>query len=274
MKYLFLLLPCFIFSQSKFNIEYLEKNSGGSYYAGLLFANETESVYTKKDTTGVVTPKETADDGFIITDAADGMTEEVYMAFPLSYEPIDYFNKKQNYFTFTTQKLYEKGLVIIRDSLPNIKWEITGDTKDILGFKCQKAIGTYKCREYAAWFTKDIPLSIGPWHLNGLPGAILEAKATDGYVEFTAIKATQVKDNSAAIKSRKKNLDKIGETISFSAYLDKLDEASIALSKDLINSMGEKELKGAKITSITSTTSFETHDLCRERKKKQVKKEF
>ena len=58
-----------------YTIDYLEKDKSGTYYAGKLFANEAEWVYTKKDTTGVVTPKETADDGFIITDAVEGMAE-------------------------------------------------------------------------------------------------------------------------------------------------------------------------------------------------------
>ncbi len=274
MKYLFLLFPCFIFSQNMYNIEYIEKNKSGSYYIGKLFANETESVYIKRDTTEIVTSKETANNDFIITDVVDGMEEEVNTSLPLRYEPIVYFNKTQQYFTFTASKMYEKGRIIIQDSLSNIKWEITNETKEILHFQCQKAIGKYKCREYVVWFTKDIPLNIGPWHLNGLPGAILEAKATDQYLEFTAIKAKQVKDNSENIKIKKNNLNKISETISFSEYLDKLDEASIALSKNLINTMSEKKIEGAKITSITTISSFETHDLCRESEKKRVKKDF
>jgi len=278
MKYLFLLFPGFIFSQNMYNIEYIKKDESGSHYVGKLFANENESVYIDKDTTGIVTPKETANDDFIITDVVDGMVEEVSISLPLSFEPIVYFNKTQQYFTFNTTKLYEKGRIIIQDSLPNIKWEITSHTKEILDFQCQKAIGKYKCREYVAWFTKDIPLNVGPWHLNGLPGAILEAKATDHYLEFTAIKAKKVKDNSEDIKIKKNNLNKISETINFSEYLDKLEEASIALSKNLIKeiseNMDEKKLEGAKITSISTISSFETHDLCRESEKKRVRKDF
>jgi GLPGLI family protein len=32
----------------------------------------------------------------------------------------------------------------------------------------------------------DIPISVGPWKLQGLPGAILEAKSKDGEVAFEA----------------------------------------------------------------------------------------
>ncbi|MUV03161.1 GLPGLI family protein [Flavobacterium rakeshii] len=274
MKYFLLLFPCFIFSQNMYNIEYIEKNEADSYYLGKLYANEIESVYIKKDTTWGEATKGNADNDFVITDAVDEMSSKVKTSLPLSFEPIVCFNKTKEYFTFTAPKLYEKGKIIIQDSLPNIKWKITNETKVILNFKCQKAIGEYKCREYVVWFTKNIPLNIGPWHLNGLPGAILEAKATDQYLEFTAIRVQHVKNNSKDIKNKKNNLNKINEIVSFSDYLDKLDEASIALSKTIINNVSEKKVEGARITSITTVSSYETHDLCREKKKKQVKKDF
>lgn len=273
MKYLFLLFPCFVFSQIVYNIDYLEKNNSGSYYKGQLFANDNESIYVKTDTIGVES-KKIANNDFIIKDANEGMSEEVSISLPLSDEPTVYFNKRQKYFNFTTPKMYGKGRIIIRDSLPNIKWEITSESKEILNFQCQKAIGKYKCREYVVWFTKEIPLSIGPWHLNGLPGAILEAKAVDHYFEFIAISAEKVKDNSNSIKSKKNNFNDINETLSFNEYLDKLEEGSIALSKKIINNISENKIEGGKILSIKTTSSFETHDLCREKNKKQVIKEF
>lgn len=273
MKYLFLLLPFFVFSQNMYNIEYLEKNKGGSYYKGQLFANDKESIYVKSDTDSIIS-RETSNNYFIITDVIDGMAEDVTISLPLSSEPTVYFQKSQDHFNFTTKKIYEKGEIIIEDSLPNIKWKITNETKEILNFRCQKAIGEYKCREYVVWFSKDIPLSIGPWHLNGLPGAILEAKATDQYFEFTATKAKQVKNNSEDIKNKKNNFKEITDTINFNEYLDKLEEVSIALSKNVINNISEKKIEGGRITSLKSTTSFETHDLCRGSKKKQVKKHF
>lgn len=274
MKYLFLLFPFFVFSQNMYNIEYLEKNKGGFYYKGQLFANEKESVYVKSATDTII-PKEIVNNDFIITDVIDeALQEEVTIALPLSSKPIVYFQKSQDYFNFTTKKIYEKGEIIIKDSLPNIKWKITDETKEILNFRCQKAIGQYKCREYVVWFSKDIPLSIGPWHLNGLPGAILEAKAADKHYEFTATKIKQVSNNSKEIKIKKNLFNKINQTIKYNEYLDKLDDYAISMSKEMVENMSKNKIEGGRITSASVITSFSTHDLCRENKKKQVKKHF
>lgn len=66
------------------------------------------------------------------------------------------------------------------------EWEITDETKDILGYECFKATTDYRGRKWIAWFTPEIPLPEGPWKLCGLPGLILEANDTDDYFHFTA----------------------------------------------------------------------------------------
>jgi GLPGLI family protein len=66
--------------------------------------------------------------------------------------------------------------------LAPIEWEITSDSKQILGYTCYKAYG-FKNYEgtnksfsrIEAWFTNEIELSHGPKGINGLPGLILEA---------------------------------------------------------------------------------------------------
>lgn len=65
--------------------------------------------------------------------------------------------------------IFEKDLARI------IKWEILEETKQINSFVCHKALGNFRGRTYTVWFTLDIPVSFGPWKLNGLPGLILEA---------------------------------------------------------------------------------------------------
>lgn len=63
-------------------------------------------------------------------------------------------------------------------------WQIEDETKQIAGYSCQKATTTFKGRNYEAWFCPDIPLSYGPWKLNGLPGLILSAQDDKGEVVF------------------------------------------------------------------------------------------
>lgn len=79
------------------------------------------------------------------------------------------------------------GVYKYTESIPKIKWEIESGQKEILGYKCQQALCTFRGRQYEVWFTTDIPLSYGPWKLQGLPGLILEAKDSKGEYHFTAV---------------------------------------------------------------------------------------
>jgi len=65
-----------------------------------------------------------------------------------------------------------------------IQWEITNTIKKIEGLTVQKAITKFRGRNYVAWFTPEIPVSLGPWKLNGLPGLILEAYDTNKEMLF------------------------------------------------------------------------------------------
>lgn len=70
---------------------------------------------------------------------------------------------------------------------PTIDWTLSGESKDILGYTCAKATGSFRGRTYEAWFTEEIPVSAGPWKLRGLPGTILSARDSEGLCVFEAI---------------------------------------------------------------------------------------
>ncbi len=77
-----------------------------------------------------------------------------------------------------------RHLWIFREPLPHIAWELLPEQKIIGGFTCTKATGTFGGRVYDVWFTPDLPVSLGPYKLWGLPGMILEAKSRDGRVVY------------------------------------------------------------------------------------------
>lgn len=78
------------------------------------------------------------------------------------------------------KKLVRKELImmdpyIVDDMLPVIAWRISSDKANFAELHCQKATCHFRGRDYTAWFCPDLPVHVGPWKLNGLPGVIVEA---------------------------------------------------------------------------------------------------
>ena len=111
---------------------------------------------------------------------------------------------------------------IISDSIAKMDWKLTGETKTILGYPCQKATsqrigkrtmmsmdnGAMKREEVAdtsniiTWFTPSIPVSAGPEYQGQLPGLILEIDINNGRTVYKALEVQQ-KANLAMIKEPK-----------------------------------------------------------------------
>lgn len=75
---------------------------------------------------------------------------------------------------------------------PSIDWRISQEKKVICGYDCHKATGSFRGRSYEVWYTEDIPVSVGPWKLRGLPGTILLASDSGGLCRFEAVSVTAI----------------------------------------------------------------------------------
>ena len=60
------------------------------------------------------------------------------------------------------------------EALEPQEWIVYEDTMTILGYSCQKAVCTWRGRNYTAWFSEEIPISEGPYKFHGLPGLIVK----------------------------------------------------------------------------------------------------
>ena len=108
---------------------------------------------------------------------------------------------------------------LITDSIRRGNWKLTDETKTILNHLCRKATsqrigkrmmmsmdnGKMERKEVddtstlVAWFTTDIPVSVGPEVQGQLPGLILELETNNGRSIYTAVEISP-KADIAAIK--------------------------------------------------------------------------
>ena len=66
----------------------------------------------------------------------------------------------------------------ILDTVSQLKWTLTRETKSINGYETKKAVYKDKDYEYVAWYTTTIKSKCGPESFYGLPGLLLELKRT------------------------------------------------------------------------------------------------
>ncbi|MFD2786785.1 GLPGLI family protein [Hymenobacter rubripertinctus] len=88
----------------------------------------------------------------------------------------------------TTTCLYygiiNKILYSYQDNDYSLNWKLSTDTARINGYTCQKAFTKLGGRKYTAWFTRQIPISNGPYKFGGLPGLIVSISDSTGSYKF------------------------------------------------------------------------------------------
>lgn len=71
------------------------------------------------------------------------------------------------------KKVFEETF-LVKDSIRNIKWKITDESREIAGYQCRRANAIVLDSIYVVAFYSDaIPVSSGPETFAGLPGMIL-----------------------------------------------------------------------------------------------------
>ena len=70
-------------------------------------------------------------------------------------------------------------------SLEKQNWALTDGQDSICGYTCQSATTKYHGLTWNVYYTEEVPASIGPWKLGGLPGLITKATDANGIHTFT-----------------------------------------------------------------------------------------
>ncbi len=79
----------------------------------------------------------------------------------------------------------------VNDSIPNIEWQLSNESRVIAGYNCRKATGKLFDSVYVfAFYSDEITISGGPCTLNGLPGLILGLTIPRMYTSWIATKVT------------------------------------------------------------------------------------
>lgn len=110
--------------------------------------------------------------------------------------------------TYEMQKDISETNVVVADSVAQLKWRITNDTRVIAGFNCRKAFTVIFDSVYVfAFYTDQIMFSGGPCRLHGLPGVILGMTIPRLYKSWIATRVMVNDVNTSVIhpiESRKK----------------------------------------------------------------------
>ena len=90
------------------------------------------------------------------------------------------------------------------ERLPEMNWELTGETVEVAGYVCQKAVTEYGGRKWTVWFSPEVPVDAGLWKFNGLPGLIMKAADSKEEYVFTLTSMEQKQEDITRYPKREK----------------------------------------------------------------------
>lgn len=98
----------------------------------------------------------------------------------------------------TSQKSIYEETYLVTDSLRQIHWRFTNESREIAGYECRRANALVLDSIYVvAFYTDQIPVSGGPESFTGLPGMILGVALPHENVTYFA---TKVDDRPVSLK--------------------------------------------------------------------------
>lgn len=154
--------------------------------------------------------------------AGEETTENKYLM--NQFKPDDKEYTYQNFkdkLYFSESNLFENKYKI-KDSLQHYTWRFTGETREIAGFECKKAVTVIEDSVVVvAFYTDEITPSVGPMGFHGLPGAILGMAVPRLYLNLFA---TKVERSDTPIKLPYKPTDKFAERKQIFSDLEKITD--------------------------------------------------
>lgn len=168
---------------------------------------------------------------------------------------------KPHYITnLKNKKIQFQGLVFttpyyVSEDLETINWQLQKDEKNIGNFKCQKATADFRGRHYTAWFTQEIPVNLGPWKFNGLPGLILEIRDDKGEIELIATKVDISSNDDPSLDVAKEH--KKGEKVSLQEYVKLKDNEGDEISRYISTKLSRGSSSTGSFTSAGRDSRIE-----------------
>jgi GLPGLI family protein len=101
--------------------------------------------------------------------------------------------------TISEKNVFEQAF-LVQDSLRQIKWKITDETRVIAGFNCRRANAIIMDTVYVvAFYTDEILAGSGPESFTGLPGMILGVSLPHQHISWFATKVEAVPVTEAQV---------------------------------------------------------------------------
>ena len=159
----FLILLSVIVSSQNIKVTYNVDNNGFSDVLENVYINNNYKISIKDSI-----PVKIGDQSRLKADVVIADKSKIYRNIV-----IDDLKKKDVYYTHT----FKGQNFLVLDVLPDIKWKIDSKTKKKIGkYNCTKATTTYRGTDIEAYFTTEIPVSLAPNKISGLPGLVMEMR--------------------------------------------------------------------------------------------------